>query len=181
MINQTVARRYAQALFDSGRESGNLDRLEADLADVVSVIEREPALKKALHHPLLPAEDKRKVIGALFGERLSPVTLQLLKLLLEKKRERELPAILDEFRRLVNAARNVMEVEAVVAKPLDDAILGTLRARLQEVSGKQVRLKVHVDPAILGGVLLKVGDRRIDGSLRGRLARMKQVLKEGSL
>lgn len=180
-MNETVARRYAQALFDSGRDHGNLDRLEADLAAVLAAMEQEPAMRKALFHPLISVEHKQRMIQDLFYDRLAPVTLRLLKLLVVKKRERQLEAILAEFRRLVNDARNVIEAEAVAARPLDEKVIGDLRSRLQEITGRQVNLRVAVDPSILGGLLLKMGDRRIDGSLRGRLSRMKETLKEGAI
>lgn len=180
MINATVARRYAQALLESGRERGDLERLEADLVRVVSLLEQEPGLRKALQHPFIPKEEKKRLVEAAFRDQLSPVTLRLLTLLVEKKRVGQVEPILTEFKRLANESRSVMEAEAVVAKSLDDKLAADLRQRLREITGKRVELKVTVDQTLIGGIVLKVGDRRIDGSLRGRLARMREILKEGA-
>lgn len=174
----SVARRYAQALFDLGSENGALEDLEADLTRAAETISRHPVVQKTLYHPLISADEKRRLVEALLGGDVSPRALNFLRLILEKKREHHLPVILAEFRRLVNAARNVVEAEATVASPLGAPLLAELRSRLESVTGKRVNLKVSLNPGLLGGVVVQIGDRRYDGSLRGRLESLRQSIKE---
>lgn len=181
MITHGVARRYARALFELGRDTGNLEALEADLASVVAVIEENARLRDALYNPLISLEEKVALVEAVFSRRLSTTGLQFCKLMVRKRRERHLPAVLSEFRRLVHEARGILEAEVRVAKPLGDELLRSLAARLEEVSGRRVSLHVRIDPTVMGGVVLQVGDKRIDGSLTGRLVRMRQALREGVL
>lgn len=176
-----VASRYAQALFELGTENGVLDELEADLVKAADTVAREPVLQKTLYHPLIPVEEKRRLVEGLFGAQISPRALNFLRLILEKKRERHLPVILKEFRQRVNVARNVVDVEAIAASPLGDRLLAELQQKLEAVTGKRVHLDVSLNPGLLGGVVLQIGDRRIDGSLRGRLNSMRHTIKEARI
>lgn len=180
-VTGSVARRYAQAFFDLGAEQGALEEQEADLARVVGTMAEQPALQKTLYHPLISAEEKRRLVDQLFGSQAGATTLNLVRLIIEKKRERLLPAILEEFRQLVNVARNVVEVEAVAASPLAEPLIGELRSKLEDATGKRVQVKVSVNPALLGGVVLQIGDRRIDGSVRGRLNSLRHSIKEARI
>ncbi len=176
MIGQGVARRYAQALFELASDQGVLEQVEADLAGVVTTIENEPGLRKTLHHPLISVQEKTRLVEDVFGAEVTGLTRNLLRFVLLKKRERTLPAILDEFRRLVHAARNIADVRAVLAAPAGDEQLAALREDLERATGRKVRLAVTVDPSLLGGMVLQIGDKRIDGSLRGRLRRLRQEI-----
>lgn len=177
----SVARRYAQALFDLGSENGALEELEADLARAVETVSRQPVLQKTLYHPLISVDEKRQLVEALLSGKVSPRALNFLRLILEKKRERHLPVIMEEFRRLVNAARNVVDVEASVASPLSDPLLAELRGKLESVTGKRVNLTVSLNPSLLGGVVVQIGDRRFDGSLRGRLESLRHSIREARI
>ncbi len=181
MIGRGVARRYARALFELGRDSGTLDVLEADLESAAAALRESESLRQVLFNPLIGAEEKVKLTEAVFSGRLSDLGLHFCQLLVQKGRQHHLDAVLTEFRRLVHAERGVMEAEARVARPLSEALERDLIRRLEEVSGRRVALRVHVDPALIGGIVLQVGDRRIDGSVAGRLASVKQALKEGGL
>lgn len=177
----SVARRYAQALFELGADHGALEELEADLARVVEILAQQPALRKTLSHPLISVEEKRRLVEELFGGQVGRRTMIFLGLLLEKKRERHLTAVLQEFRRLVNAARNIVEVEAVVASPLADPLLAELQRKLEDATGKRVSLKVSLNRSLLGGLVLQIGDRRLDGSLRARLESLRRSIREARI
>lgn len=181
MIGRGVARRYARALFEMGRDAGNLDRLEADLDLAATALREDEALRQVLFNPLIGVEEKTGLIQSAFAGRLSEAGLRFFQFLVQKGRQHHLDAVLTEFRRLVHAERGIMEAEALVAKPLGQALERDLVRRLEEVSGKRVALRVRVEPALLGGIVLQVGDRRIDGSVAGRLAALRQAMKEGRL
>lgn len=176
MIGQGVARRYAQALFELASERAVLEAVEADLEKVVTTIEKEPDLRKTLHHPLISVPEKTRLVEAVFGADLSGLALNFLRFVVRKKREAVLAAILDEYRRLVHAARGITDAQVVLAAPADEGRLAALREALERSTGRRVRLAVTVDPALLGGMVVQIGDRRIDGSLRGRLARLRQEI-----
>lgn len=176
MVGQGVARRYARALFDSAAAQGVLAETESQLTQVVEVLEREPGLARMIANPLVSAADKKRVVREAFADRVSALTLNLVLLLLDKKRESLLAPILREFRRLVSAAENVAEAEVVLAAPAEASFLAELGQRLEQATGRRVRLRTSVDPDLLGGLVLRIGDKRIDGSLRGRLARLRAFI-----
>lgn len=176
MIGQGVARRYAQALFELASEQALLEAVEADLDRAVTTIEKEAELKKTLHHPLISVPEKTRLVEDVFGAEVSGLTLNFLRFVVRKKREPALAAILDEYRRLVHAARGITDARVVLAAPAAEGRLAALRDALERSTGRRVHLSVTVDPALLGGMVLQIGDRRIDGSLRGRLRRLRQEI-----
>lgn len=181
MIGQTVARRYARAFFDLAKDQDAVAKYGDDLTLVVEAMGWEPALKRALHNPLVAVEDKKTLFQQAFGASVSETTLRFLYFLLDKGREQVLEAVLDEYRRLVNGYQNLVDAEAISAFALSEQMVNDLRQGLQKALGKEVNLKVSVDASLLGGLVLQVGDRRIDGSLRGRMRAMRLAIREGRI
>jgi F-type H+-transporting ATPase subunit delta len=105
----------------------------------------------------------------------------LILLLLRRGRIRQLPRVAAEFRRLDDMRNNVVHAIATSASPLDDAELRAITARLEQMSGGEVALETAVDPDLIGGVVVRIGDRLIDGSVRGRLERLRNQLVSGAL
>ncbi len=176
MKGGSVARRYARALHELATARGAADETERELTWVAEKLEGEPELRRLLASPLVPVGEKKRIAVEAFSGFLSPLTLDFVLLLLDKKREAYFPAVLREFRRLVDAAANVADVELVLASPADEPFLQEFAQRLQEATGRRVRLRSSVDPGLIGGLVLRIGDRRIDGSLRGRLARLRAFI-----
>lgn len=175
MIGSGVARRYARAIFDLARDRGILDRVGDDLRLVAEFAAR-PEVRRVLHNPLVPVERKQESFRAALGERVERPVAELVRLVLRKGREVFIPQIVAEFESLVRQERNVVQAEVTVARPLSEQLREQLQRRLEELWGKKVELDLKLDPRIIGGLVLSVGDRRIDGSLRGRLASLRQVL-----
>lgn len=181
MIGHGVSRRYAKALFEIGREQDALDDIERELTEVDATIAGEKEARDALFHPLIPVEEKVQLVERLFKGRVGPVTLNFLKLLVEKKRERYLSSILTEYKELVARAKKILKVEAVFARePRPDVVAG-VKERLAAVTGNQIDLRVTVEPRLIGGLVLRVGDKRLDGSIRTRLEVLRQRIKEARM
>jgi len=171
---RTVARRYAEAVFglaaaDNGYDAwaADLDRLEA-LLDV-------PIVAKALTSPAVPAREKLNVIAA-EAPGLRPQTNNLISLLLHRERLELLPDIARAFHERLNRMRGVAVATVTTAVPLDASTRGQLALRLARYVGQQIEMETTVDPSILGGVVVRVGDLLLDGSVRGRLETMRRRL-----
>ena len=174
---QGVARRYARALLDvAGQQGAAAEALRRELREATALLAAQPDLRKALEHPALPAERKRKVVGAVWGRGTSPIMVRLLDLLVERGRMELLPAIEESFSALWNAQRGVVAAEAVSALALDEAQTRAVAEALRKATGKDVELQTRTDPALLGGILVKMAGRTYDGTVRGRLRALRQRL-----
>jgi F-type H+-transporting ATPase subunit delta len=187
--SRPVARRYSRALLaavnDPHRAKGEgapvAESVAKELRESAELLERTPALKQALFDPLLPAARKRALVEAVWGKAgASPLLLRLLVLLVQNGRLDLLPEVEVAFRTAWNAERGVVEAEAVTAVPLADAQRSALAKALGGISGLGVDLETRLDPGILGGVLVKMGGKSYDGTVRGRLKAMKSRLVHGT-
>ena len=179
---RALARRYAKALLDVARAQGARPAaLEQELRGLVRLIDGSFELRSALSLPTLRAEARLRLVRALAeAGKGSPLLRLLLELLAERDRLALLPALAEEFAEARNAAEGRASAEAVTAVPLAQPQRAALSSALGEAVGKTVELKARVDPALLGGVLVKLGGRTYDGSVRGRLAALRARLASGS-
>lgn len=177
MSNRSVARSYAQALFLSSREKNLLDEVEAELKMVVESIEGSEDLAKIINRALIPAEDKKTVLVKVFEGKISSQTMKFLKLVVDKNREKYLQGIFIEYTALADHARKMLEAEVITAAELSPQMQETLKKGLSAHTGKEVRLKIEVDPSLLGGVMIKIGDKVYDGSARHQLESIKGRLE----
>jgi F-type H+-transporting ATPase subunit delta len=175
----TAARRYAEAAFSLAREEDALDRWAADLATAAGIMSM-PEAARVVGNPAVPVQARRDVIGALLGTRVSPPVVKLVLLLSERGRVDILPAVSSEYRRLLNRERGVVEARVTSAIPLEAAEIEALRDRIAGTAGGTVDLTTAVDPALIGGLTVRVGDTLIDASVRGRLERLRERLTEGA-
>jgi F-type H+-transporting ATPase subunit delta len=169
-----AARRYAEAVFGLARESGSFDPWAADLDRLAALLEI-PMAETALTSPAVPPDRKLAVIDAEVPN-LSPQTRNLLQLLLYRDRLELLPDIARAFRELLNRHRGIATAQVTTAVPLDDAARALLAARLSRYVGQQVEMQMTVDPSIIGGVVARIGDQLLDGSVRGRLETLRRRL-----
>lgn len=171
-----VARRYASALFNAARKLGSTDVVQRDLDTLVMLWNQTPALEKAMESPLIPSERKQAILEELFSGEFDTLTRSFLRLLVEKQRENLLRIVQEEYRRQADDAHGLIRAQATVALPLDDAQKQSIVAGLQQRTGKQIELSVNVDPGILGGVVVRMHDTVIDGSVRGSLERLREKM-----
>lgn len=170
----TVAKRYAPALLDVARESGDLEAVLADVNALSSLIASSPEFVAFLRDPLVPAEKSNRVIDALFEKKLSAVTLTFLRLLVRQDRLAVLPEILDRLATMLDAEQEILEVSLRTAVSFTEAQAETLKEKLQAKFGKTIRLSEEVDESLLGGFLIRTGDLIEDYSLLAKLTRFKQ-------
>ena len=171
-----VAKRYAAALFGVAQRDGILDAVEKDLLLIGRFLAEVPYLRSVLLLPLISDERKYKILDEAFGDRVTTSSLSFLKLMVRKRREDLIEEALREFRVLLAELENTVDAEAATAVPLTADQSARLTASLQTMTGKTVRLTAHLDPALVGGVVVRIGDTVIDGSVRGQLARLEQQL-----
>ena len=173
-----VATRYASALFAAASKLGKSDAVESDLAGLESLWNQAPALRRALESPLIPGERKHAVVDAALAD-IDELSKTFLHLLIEKRREEILPAVKEEFGRQADDARGLIRAEATTAVPLADSERAALVGALQSRTGKTIELSAHVDAGILGGLIVRMEDTVIDGSVRGALERLReQMMRE---
>lgn len=169
---------YAHALFAVAEAEGALEDVEDELFRFARSMDSHPRLRDALTDPRLPAERKRAVLEELLGGRASPHTVRLLAFVVEQGRARQLPAIVQELVGLAAAQRRREVAEVRTAVPLTAAQQKRLAQALGDATGKDVELRVIVDPGVIGGVVARVGDRVFDGSLRRRLEMARERLTQ---
>jgi F-type H+-transporting ATPase subunit delta len=170
-----AARRYARALLDVALQKGDPAPLRKELEAVASAFEAHPELRAALTHPALSVDKKKALVAAVFKSDAELIA-RLLALLAGADRFELLPAIAASYAALLNAQKNVAAAEAVSAVPLADEQRAALEAALKKATGMGIELKTSVDRALLGGVLVKIGGRHFDGSVRGRLRALRERL-----
>lgn len=174
MSNGTAARlaeTYARSLLELAEQSQLVDDVETDLETLSALLAKEPGFHTFLASPYFAEQTKRDMVRRTFEDTLHPVTLQFLFVAIDHNRGRLLPEIIERYRLLYRALRGYQTVTAVVARPLREEQKAKLSHDLAAAMHAKVDLNVHVDPAILGGVILRYGDKMLDNSIRGRLAR----------
>jgi F-type H+-transporting ATPase subunit delta len=174
-----AAKRYATALFNYAAKQQQVDAVEKDLDTVADLMRLSPTLRQTWESPLLAGPRKEQVLEKVLAQSVGVITISFLRLLIAKRREEILPSIRTELRSLADQARRLLRVEATFAVTPTAAEQAGLARSLESRTGERVELAYHVDPSILGGVVVRMRDTIIDGSVRGALERMRdQLLQE---
>ena len=176
----SAARRYAEAAFQVGQRDDTLETWRSDLDLAASVAGDDRALT-VLSNPAIAVERRAEVLTELVGDRISAPAQNLVQLLLRRGRMEELPRVAAEFRRLDERRQGITRATATSAMPLTDTEVRALTARLEQMTGGRIALQTDVDEGLIGGLVVRVGDRLIDGSVRGRLERLRNQLASGAL
>jgi F-type H+-transporting ATPase subunit delta len=172
-----LVRGYAEALFNVVRAEGELDRVEDELYRFGKLVESNHELKQALADQSIDRAQRIKVLEELLADKVSPHTLGLLTFTVAQGRARQLPQILEELSALTAAARDAVVAEVRSAVPLDEGQREELAAALSKATGRRVTVKAIVDPSVIGGVVAKVGDTVIDGTVRHRIEQLKEQVR----
>ncbi len=176
MLAQQVAKKYSTALFNIVQEKGLVDQAFEQFEQLDNLIKSDDMLLQFLLAPHILDQDKTSVVREIFGSRLEPLFVEFLLVLIEKHRIGFLHNIIEEFRERVAVARGIIVARIVTAVPLDEAMRTDLIAKLQAKTGKTIVLDEKVDPDILGGMIVILGDQIIDGSVRHSLSLLKDEL-----
>lgn len=174
MISDIVAARYAQAYFQLASEAGDLDGWRRPLAAAARTFS-EPGVGDTFANPRLSRSQKMGAAEALLGRAAEPVR-NLVRLLVERDRLGVLPLILERYDRLAAQASGITDARVTLAIPADERLRDRITRTLEERLGGRVRTTIEQDPAILGGMVVRIGDRVIDGSLRARLQQLQAAL-----
>jgi F-type H+-transporting ATPase subunit delta len=176
-MSLAVATRYARALLELGQETNSLDALIADLERASATFTGSADLRAALGNPLLSREAKNAVISEIANALgVTANAKNTLRLLVDRRRIESLPAITARLRELVDREKGVLVAEVTTASRLSQGFYDRLKGDLEKHTGKNVSLRTSEDASLIGGVVVRVGDTIIDGSLKSRLESLKQSL-----
>jgi F-type H+-transporting ATPase subunit delta len=176
----STARRYAEAAFQIAERDDTIEQWLEQLGEAAQVV-TDPRIVHMLENPETPLDERLTIFRAALGEGMLPQLPNLLALILRRRRVDQLPRIAREFKRLYNKKMGIVEAIATSAAELDEAELSALRARLEQMTSAKIELSTNVDPSLLGGVQVRLGDLLIDGSVRGRLEQLRSRLASGAL
>lgn len=171
-----VGKRYAEALFEVAKEIDKLEQFREDIKAISDIFENEPQLKAIFQHPKLSKNEKKDIISSLFKGRASQEVINLLYIVIDKSREAHLKDISDEYIKLYNEQMGIVEAKALTAVAMTEEEKLKLQSKLSEKLGKKVILSNMVNKEIMGGVLLKIEDKVIDSSIKGRIEDIQKNL-----
>lgn len=170
---------YAEALFRLASAEDMVDRVEEELHELVSLYTGNAEMKEFINNPQIKAEGKKNALTELLGDKLSSVALNCLNLMIDNERGRMLPKIAEEYYRLAGDARHKVTAEVVTAIELSDEARKKLSEQLGQATKKEVYLRARVDESILGGAIVRIGDKVLDGSVRNKLNQLKKQIAVG--
>jgi F-type H+-transporting ATPase subunit delta len=179
-VRDSAARRYAEAAFQVAERDGTVDVWRRELDAAATIVATE-VIGRTLSNPAIALDTRADAVNATFGRVASQPVTNLIQLMLRRGRIEDVPRVASEFRRLDNARQGITIATATSAAPLSQDEVAALTSRLEAFTGGRIDLDVHVDPSLLGGLVVQVGDRLIDGSVRGRLERLRNQLVSGAL
>ena len=174
MADLDAARRYAQAAFDIANAGNAIDLWRSDLADVAQVL-TDSQVASVFADARIPLDQRLAMLDRVLD--VQPLVLNLARLLVQKGRSLDAAAVAAAFGQMADEQQNIAHAQITTAVPLDASQVANIETQLSTSLGKRVRATAVVDPAILGGVLVRVGDKLIDGSVRSRLRRLRRDLE----
>jgi F-type H+-transporting ATPase subunit delta len=174
----SMAGRYAAALFDLAKEERQVPRVEADLKSFQAMLDESADLRRLIRSPVIAADDQGKALDAILARAgVSPLTVNFFKLIARNRRLFAVADMMRDFRALLARERGEVSADVASAHPLTPEQLTALKDALRVQIGKDVQVNTRVDPALLGGLLVKVGSKMIDSSLRTKLDNLKVAMK----
>jgi F-type H+-transporting ATPase subunit delta len=178
--NLAIARRYSKALLVIGKEDGQTETYREQLDQVTRLITAQPQLQEAIVNPLYDAAGRKRVLQAVIkGLELSPTMTSFLALLFDKGRFGFLSDINEFYQKLADEIKGVARASLVSAAELSSKTVEKIREALSKRTGKEVILEVEQDPNLIGGIITRIGDLVLDGSVRTQLLNMRESLKRG--
>lgn len=174
-----VSGRYATALFELARDEKSIDAVKADLEKFEAMLADSSDLKRLVRSPVFSAGEQSRALAAVLDKAgISGVAAKFLKVLTANRRLFAVTDVIRAFRALVAKFKGEATADVTVAEKLSDKNLDALKTALKSVTGKDVALNVNVDPSIIGGLVVKLGSRMVDSSLRTKLNSIKHAMKE---
>lgn len=180
MTNSIVAKRYAKALLELGRDDGNFEKYGQELSDMVGLLDESPELEQVLSNPGFELEDRKAVLAKILDKMSpSPMVANFYKLLMDRNRIGEIRGIEGVYSKLIDDARGITRAEITSASALKDEEIQKLKDSLKAVAGREVQIEVNEDPSLIGGLKARIGDLVLDGSVKTQLESLKDSLRRG--
>ncbi len=173
-----IGKRYARAIFELAQEKQIADQVGEELSQIVQMIASNEELKNLLEHPVVEKSVKQKVFKEALQGKVSDVVLNALHFIFEKGRERNLPAIQQAYFKIANEAAGRVQAVVYSAYPLSEQNIANIQAKFGAITQKTIEVQNEVDPSIIGGLKVKIGDTLYDGSFAGKLEEMRKFLSE---
>jgi len=178
MISSEVGKKYAAALFKSANREKIAGTVLEDYQSIMKIFKENLSIKNLLETPQILDKDKKKLLKDLFEGKIPEVLLSLLTLLVDKKRIQYLSNIFPEFEKLVKENQGIVVAEITTAIPLDDALSQSFKRKLETKTQKKIEMVEKVDPGIIGGVTVILGDKVIDHSIKYQLAQLREKISQ---
>jgi F-type H+-transporting ATPase subunit delta len=178
MAETKVARRYAKSLLDLGKERNITALLYDDMMLVASTIDENRALKVMLKSPVINTDKKDAVLKELFGGKINEASLEFMRIITRKKREYYIEDIAKSFIDLYKVYKNIQPAYVITAVSMDDKLRNEMLDLVKKETGSEIELQEIVDPSIIGGYILRWGDRQIDASVTSKLSMLKQDFRK---
>ncbi|NMA83910.1 MAG: ATP synthase F1 subunit delta [Epulopiscium sp.] len=173
---QLIESRYATALFELAYETGQIDRMEKEVVQLIEILEQEKEFMNVLQHPHLTQEEKVSLLEQVFDNHINKELKGLLVIMVRKNRQAHIQGVLSLFLEKIQEGKGIVTVKVISAIPLSQEQKNNLQKKLHTSLQKQVQLETEVDATLIGGLILQVGDKRIDQSLAGELKAFNQHL-----
>jgi F-type H+-transporting ATPase subunit delta len=180
LIKEAVARRYAKGLFDVACEMNILEEAAQDLDRVAALLEQEPDLKEILEYRRVPTRVKKEIVRGVIGASISSVVFGFMEILIDKHRERSFGAIRESYHDFLRKHKNIVVAVVKTAYPLEYQFEVRLQEVLEKATGKNIELRVDVQPELIGGLVVQIGDRVYDGSIIKQLEMIGSRIMERS-
>ena len=181
MTNETIARNYASALFDLAQKHEGLEVFASGVDTVVGLVDKNPSFRTFLETPRIADRDKKDLLKKVFSEALPKSLLNFFQVMVDKRRQRLLGLVGEEFHALLDEHMGRTHVTVTVARALDAGAMDELSKKLSALLGKEAIPHVRIKPEILGGVHFKTGDTVYDGTLRRRIKQLRRQLVNAEL
>lgn len=180
MMDTKVATRYAKSLIDLALDKGILEEIYRDMLLFNDISQQNRDFVLMLRNPIINHDKKKAILYALFQDKVHKSTLAIFDIIVRKNREAYLPAIADAFIEMYRKQKGIEKAAVTTAVPMDDTLRSTLKQQITQKVGKQIELTEAIDPSIIGGFILKIGDKQMDNSIRFKLKALAHELSDTS-
>lgn len=176
MIESRLAGKYGTALFRTAKRINQVERISHDLVVISELVRKNPALKSFLESPQILEREKKELISTTFKDRISEALFSFLMLVVSKHRIQYLLPMTEEFVRLVKEDQGIVQARLITARSIDQILVEEIRQELGRTTGKKVEMQMEIDPHLIGGIVIILGDKIIDRSIRYQLNQLKEQM-----
>ncbi len=175
MIGSRVSRRYAKALFSLGQEDGNFEQYGRNLEEFVKFCQENSEFMRVIANPVFPLEERKNILGfVLEKSNFADAIKNFLNLLLDKNRIGAIEAINEHYAKLTDEVSGIARAEILTARPIKDEAVDKIQKALEALTSKKIKTEIREDESLIGGIVVKIGDMVLDGSVRAQLEGLKE-------